>query len=55
MQIQLWLSYIRYAIRYRQWPGRIQRLYMQGDPTGEVKALADSIFREIREIEENDQ
>lgn len=41
------LAYLRYALRYRAWPSRLQRLHMQGDPTGEVKRVADQIIREI--------
>jgi hypothetical protein len=39
-----------------QWPSRLQRLYMQGgDPTGEVRAIADAILAEIRAEEENNE
>jgi hypothetical protein len=40
-------AYIRYALRYRTWPSRLQRLHMQGDPTGEVRRIADQIIAEI--------
>jgi hypothetical protein len=46
------LAYISYALRYRTWPSRLQRLHMQGDPTGEVRRVADQI---IAEIEADDQ
>jgi hypothetical protein len=51
--MRLWLAYLGYRLRYKSWPSRLQRLYMQGDPTGEVKAVADAVLAEIREGEES--
>jgi hypothetical protein len=45
------IAYIRYALRYRGWPSRLQRLHMQGDPTGEVRRVADEIIRQIESEE----
>lgn len=49
--MRLWLAYLRYAVRWHCWPSRLQRLYMQGDPTGEVRRTADEILRQLREEE----
>jgi hypothetical protein len=46
--VKLWLSCLRYWRQNRRWPSRLQRLYMQGDPAGEVRAVADAILEEIR-------
>jgi hypothetical protein len=53
--VKLWLSYLRYWRWTGQWPSRLQRLYMQGDPTGEVRATADAILTEIRTEDENNE
>lgn len=46
--MRLWLAYLRYAIRWHHWPSRIQRLFMQGDPNGEVQATADAIILQMK-------
>ncbi len=52
-RVRLWLSYVGYAYRNRAlglraaWPGRLQRLWMQGDPTGEVRELTRRIILEL--------
>jgi hypothetical protein len=53
--VKLWLSCLRYRRRAGRWPSRLQRLYMQGDPTGEVRATADAILAEIRAEDENNE
>lgn len=50
--MQPWGGYIRYLIRERHWPSRLQRLFMQGDPTGEVQATADAIIRQMKAEDE---
>jgi hypothetical protein len=53
--VKLWLSYLRYWRWTGQWPSRLQRLYMQGDPTGEVRAISDAVLAEIRAEDENNE
>lgn len=47
--MRYWLAYIRYKLSYGTWPSRLQRLYMQGDPTGEVRRTADAWLKEIED------
>jgi hypothetical protein len=47
------LAYIGYWRKYQTWPSRMQRLHMQGDPTGEVRRFADQVLAELREEEKN--
>lgn len=49
---RLWLAYLNYAHKWHfGWPGRLQRLHMQGDPTGEVERLSAAIRKELRDEE----
>ena len=48
------IACIRYRLRYGIWPSRLQRLYMRGDPTGEVARVADAIYQEIKRLEADD-
>jgi hypothetical protein len=46
---------LRHKIQLWWWtrarPSRLQRLHNQGDPTGEVRAIADQIIAELRKEE----
>jgi|HubBroStandDraft_3_1064219.scaffolds.fasta_scaffold731467_3 hypothetical protein len=46
--LRLWMAYIDYARRGNfGWPSRLQRLFMQGDPTGEVARISAAIRGEL--------
>lgn len=47
--MRYWLAYVRYRLSSGRWPSRLQRLYMQSDPTGEVRRISDAILKELRE------
>jgi hypothetical protein len=51
-RIKLWMAYLNYARKWHfGWPGRLQRLHMQGDPTGEVARLVAAIRKELEDEE----
>lgn len=49
---RLWLAYLNYARKWHfGWPGRLQRLHMQGDPTGEVARVSAAVRKELEDEE----